>query len=62
MRNLLQYPVTQAEKISILRKIIEDKRENLADLPFGDITVAVLEEILKDLYRVTAHDEGIQDE
>lgn len=64
MRNISEYPVTQAEKIALLRRLITAEQEKLSNgnAPIGDMTLIVLEEILKDLYKATAFDEGISSE
>lgn len=60
MRNLIEYPITYAEKIATLRQVINDyMKEEVAELTAGDMTVCVLNAILNDLYRATASDEGI---
>lgn len=55
MRNLQQYPITEAEKIAVLRQMINQEQTNAV----GDITAVALQEILKDLYHATSYKEGI---
>lgn len=56
MRNLSQYPITEAEKIAVLRRMIDQEKSSGE---VGGITVVALEMILRDLYRISAFHEGI---
>lgn len=53
MRNLLQYPITDAEKIEAVERAckeeIERVNQNETDVPIGDVHLAALHAVLKDL-------------
>lgn len=59
MRNLNAHPITDAEKIAILRQMIEEKRNSDS---VGDITAYALEQIIRDVYKCTAQKEDIKKE
>ena len=60
MRNIVEYPITFAEKISVLRAVIEREQKEVDFYEScGDMTVCVLQEIMRDLHRFTAKDEEI---
>lgn len=57
MRNLREYPITRDEKIRALERAIRETAERWEELqregklPVGDIHLAALTELLKDLRR-----------
>ncbi len=60
MRDLVAYPVTQAEKIAVMREIYNETVEkNYEEVICGDMRAIILAEIIADLYKATATEEGI---
>ena len=53
MRNLIQYPITYDEKIKLLNEFISFRRKLTQDQGnYGDMTVATLAAILKDVEHI----------
>ena len=57
MRNLLQYPITMAERIACISQLYE---KSLLDLAPGDLIACILYDVLDGLKRQCLHEEGIR--